>query len=491
MRTQTLTAFFAAAFALAIAAPAGAADKLRLQRLDLHYSPTVTAYLSYLDGEGRPITGRTKDDFKLMFDGSEQGPFQTLQTFEEAKEPAYVVVVVQTSVVMEKVIDDIKRGVRSIADGLPNNSKMALLSFAGETNRRVDQLGPPTDVDSAAAMIAVEEGTEPRMLETMRTAIDLLQAAPKPEKGPPPLKLVVLFSDGFDANPEVKAFGNLGKKALDAGVVIDTIGYGELDPTKLKNLTQLAKLSNGVERIAKNPGEISGHFANVVDEIKKQYIVSYDVLTPGGDGKKHTFAVMAEAAGKTAYSGTIEDKLPKWVHPPNKPAGTATGTTESHWLLWTLLIVGGLGLIGVIAWLIFREKPESGEEEPAPRPVVAQQPAASQPMKTLAIDPGAGSGAPAVAWIVATSGKHANQTFKLKPLRTLIGTGGDCDVKVEDQFMSSHHCEVRYDNGNFKLFDLNSTNGIVVNDKKVREHELVDNDLFRLGRTEFKFKSIS
>ena len=63
---------------------------------------------------------------------------------------------------------------------------------------------------------------------------------------------------------------------------------------------------------------------------------------------------------------------------------------------------------------------------------------------------------------------------------------------VDDQFMSAHHCEVRVEpNGSYKLVDLGSTNGIVVNDKKVREHELVDNDLFRLGRTEFKFKSIS
>jgi hypothetical protein len=31
----------------------------------------------------------------------------------------------------------------------------------------------------------------------------------------------------------------------------------------------------------------------------------------------------------------------------------------------------------------------------------------------------------------------------------------------------------------------------VVNDKKVQQHELVDNDQFRLGRTEFKFKSIT
>ena len=74
----------------------------------------------------------------------------------------------------------------------------------------------------------------------------------------------------------------------------------------------------------------------------------------------------------------------------------------------------------------------------------------------------------------------------------LIGTGQDCDIVVDDQFMSSHHCEVRLEPGGvFKLVDLGSTYGIVVNNKKVKEHELVDNDQFRLGRTEFKFKSIS
>ena len=57
--------------------------------------------------------------------------------------------------------------------------------------------------------------------------------------------------------------------------------------------------------------------------------------------------------------------------------------------------------------------------------------------------------------------------------------------------MSKNHCEVRFEGGSYKLFDLGSTNGIVVNDKKVSQHELVDNDQFRLGRTEFKFKSIT
>src|SRR5262249_18781776 len=122
-----------------------------------------------------------------------------------------------------------------------------------------------------------------------------------------------------------------------------------------------------------------------------------------------------------------------------------------------------------------------------------QAPAAApqQPMRTIALNVNAAGGTPAGGWIVATNGKYADQTFKLKPSRTLIRTGADCDVKVEGQFMSSAHCEGRFGNGSYKLFDLGSTNGIVVNDKKVREHELVDNDQFRLGRTEFKFKSIT
>ncbi len=124
--------------------------------------------------------------------------------------------------------------------------------------------------------------------------------------------------------------------------------------------------------------------------------------------------------------------------------------------------------------------------------MVAPSPTPGGKQRTMALDTGAPGKTPALGWIVATSGRHANQTFKFKPGRTLVGTGPDCDIVVDDQFMSAHHCEVRVEpNGSYKLVDLGSTNGIVVNDKKVREHELVDNDLFRLGRTEFKFKSIS
>jgi len=146
-------------------------------------------------------------------------------------------------------------------------------------------------------------------------------------------------------------------------------------------------------------------------------------------------------------------------------------------------------VIGVLVWALFLR--ERAEPEPEPVLAPAPAPAAPAPMKTQAIDISAiDNKSPVVGWIVGTSGKIQDKTFKLKAQRTLIGTGDDCDIKIDDQFASSHHCEVRFEYGAYKIIDLGSTNGIVVNEKKVREHEFVDNDILKIGRTEFKFKTI-
>ncbi len=360
---------------------------------------------------------------------------------------------------------------------------MGLLGYAADT-KRLAELGAPADVDSATNTMAIDtEGTELHMLDAMRTAIDLLNAAPKNER-----KLIILFSDGIDVNMDRRAFQSLGKKAQESGIVVDTIGYAPFEPARLRNLQELSKQSNGTDRQCKNAGDVTTQFANTSDEIKKQYVVTFETAVAGGDGKDHTFQLTFTNGDKVAYSNNIVDKIPKQKHPPvNKPSGGL-----GWW--WLAIILGGLGLIGLIAWLVMREKPEEmpmPQPQAAPAPAPAPAPSAAGPAKTIALDVSGGGKAPAVGWIVATSGKYANQTFKFKPNRTVIGTGADCDIVIDDQFMSARHCEVRAEGGGYKLVDLGSTNGIVVNDKKVREHELVDNDQFRLGRTEFKFKSIS
>lgn len=484
MRKSFLSVAAVALVSLA-AASARAGDKVHLQRMDLTHSPTVKMYLTVVDRDGRPVTGHAKEDFHVSLDSADQGAATAVQTFDEAKEPINLVVVAEVGQPMQGVIDDAKRGIANLADALPPKSKMALLGYSGDTKRLTEQLGAPSDAESAAKTMTIDtDSTELRLLNAVRTAIDLLAAAPKTER-----KLIVVFSDGIDVDLEPRTFSAIGKRAQEAGVVIDTIGYNAFDPSRLKNLALLTRQSSGIERVCKTPSDLGNHFNNLIDEVKKQYVATFEIMLAGGDGKSHDFqGIVSSGPGNDAYSNVIADKIPKATHPvPSKGGG------GSRVWLWLLVGLGAVLLIGLIAWLIFRDKPEAMEEEPVAPPV--QQPVAppppQQPMKTMALDVGSGGRTPAVGWIVATSGRYADQTFKLKPARTLIGTGADCDVKVEDQFMSSHHCEVRFENGSFKLFDLGSTNGIVVNDKKVREHELVDNDLFRLGRTEFKFKSIT
>ncbi|MGZ3458203.1 MAG: carboxypeptidase regulatory-like domain-containing protein, partial [Archangium sp.] len=80
------------------------------------------------------------------------------------------------------------------------------------------------------------EASETHMIDAVRTAIDLLKAQDKGRR-----KMIVVFSDGIDVNNDKKGFVDLGNRAQQAGIVIDTVGYNEFDPPKLRNLQEMAK----------------------------------------------------------------------------------------------------------------------------------------------------------------------------------------------------------------------------------------------------------
>jgi len=69
-------------------------------------------------------------------------------------------------------------------------------------------------------------------------------------------------------------------------------------------------------------------------------------------------------------------------------------------------------------------------------------------------------------------------------MRTLvvsIGRSDQCDIAVKDGSMSGKHAEVSKFNGEIKVKDTGSANGIYVNGEKVEEAELFDGDILRLG----------
>jgi pSer/pThr/pTyr-binding forkhead associated (FHA) protein len=114
------------------------------------------------------------------------------------------------------------------------------------------------------------------------------------------------------------------------------------------------------------------------------------------------------------------------------------------------------------------------------------------PVKTVMFNVNASDdGFPIVGWLVAMNGQDAYKTQRLKPGLTKIGTAPPADIVVNDGFMSTDHCAIQCSPAGFTLIDNGATNGSYVNDHKVQKHELVDNDMITLGKTNFKFKSIN
>jgi len=86
------------------------------------------------------------------------------------------------------------------------------------------------------------------------------------------------------------------------------------------------------------------------------------------------------------------------------------------------------------------------------------------------------------ATLKVLSGFLTGQSVRLTR-KLLIGRAEDCDVQVESQFVSAHHCVVLLDEYTLRLRDLGSKNGTYVNGRKIGTHmiTLVHGDTVSVG----------
>ena len=89
--------------------------------------------------------------------------------------------------------------------------------------------------------------------------------------------------------------------------------------------------------------------------------------------------------------------------------------------------------------------------------------------------------------VLSTDGKAVSE-LHLIPGRKVIGRTPDNDLQIDSKFISRHHCQlVTGGDGVTVIEDLNSTNGIVVQGKRVRRHTLRDGDVVSVGQHEIRY----
>jgi hypothetical protein len=79
------------------------------------------------------------------------------------------------------------------------------------------------------------------------------------------------------------------------------------------------------------------------------------------------------------------------------------------------------------------------------------------------------------------------QTRRVDKRRVVLGRSRECDIQVEDPNVSRRHAELRQEGSTSWIVDLDSTNGIEVNGKRVKRAKLDDGDTFTVGSTDVTF----
>jgi hypothetical protein len=91
--------------------------------------------------------------------------------------------------------------------------------------------------------------------------------------------------------------------------------------------------------------------------------------------------------------------------------------------------------------------------------------------------------------LVVRKGKNLGQTFSLnRAFPVSIGRSRVNEIRLDDITISGQHCRIIPENGRHVLYDLNSTNGTFLNEKKVTRAVLKEGDTIRVGETHFLYK---
>ena len=101
---------------------------------------------------------------------------------------------------------------------------------------------------------------------------------------------------------------------------------------------------------------------------------------------------------------------------------------------------------------------------------------------------------PIFAWLVVLEGAQQYVDFRIAQEQVYLGGATECDIVIEDDFISGEHASIRCREGKFFITDLDSRNGTFVNDftpdARIDRVELKDGDNIRIGQVVLKFKCL-
>ena len=378
----------------------------------------------------------------------------------------------------------------AILAGLPEGSEVAVLAFDDQSRVVVPWTSRPDEVHERLTGLKVG-GRFTALHDALYDASRYVRDAPGARKA------IVLITDGVDENSSLNLEDGL-RVASDAQIPVFAVGVG----------------AHPQERVLRRIAKLTGGDYSAFDQARGADLAARIASLPAG-ASSAVAATSGAATGKIATAPAAPAGSARKASPPavTAPSLVASGGRRAIWIALALTVAAALALV-VVAW---RQKrgvptcPECGLALPADASICPSCAAAPTRIPTRAKPPV--REAPELSATVLsridtteeylertitlqerpvlaiTRGPGVGQVFALSETSaTSIGRSRANDIQVEDVSISGQHCRVRPEDGQFVLHDLKSTNGTLVNEKKVVRHVLAEGDVIRLGETSLQYR---
>ncbi|HKE13952.1 MAG TPA: FHA domain-containing protein [Kofleriaceae bacterium] len=462
-----------------------------LARLRLH----VTAI--QLEGTLIPVGG--DDPFVLMVSGSRRREPYLVGRYAGSGGATAVVVVVQTGWEMRDDLEAMREAVAQLWGGLPSDAQIALVTY-GEGVDGGNRLGA---AHSAAdrrvdAMEADAAPADQQLIGAVERAVTTLGRARAPGGEQVPLRrIVVVLSDGKDADPDPSRYRLVGERAEHLGIRVHSIAFSPVDNRgPLLGLGELSKRSGGTFRWVRSREGFRPQMDTLLAEIDQQYVLTF-------------FLPAAQLAGKRLAVGYRDLESNEVKVKEVSCGGKACGEGEfcarhacvargkgGGGLWWWVLWIGG-GLIGLLV-VVGAVGALAGRRAGAPAGQVPGQVPGMTPGQVPGMTPGMAPGqvpgpVPGAAPVASGSllvmaGPYQGQRM---PLRHgfVVGSARGCDFTVpgDPQVIPHHAIFVMDARGAMAVVDRGSPTGTFVNGVRITEARLQHGNLIRIGSCSLRY----
>jgi Ca-activated chloride channel homolog len=223
----------------------------------------VSVPVSVMDRQGRYVIDLQQKDFRIYEDGAEQ----RITHFNNVDQPFSVVLLIDTSGSTASFLDQMKTAAKAFVEQLRPSDNVRPVYFHGE----VKPLTAKGINDAKALSAAIDQMVSgPVEIGTkLYDAVDFALNALKPVSG---RKAVILFTDGENTWGKATAKGTL-REAEESDTIVYTLQYR--DPVAQKYLQELAGKTGGRFFMAADPKMIRQSFAEVAEELRRQYVIGY------------------------------------------------------------------------------------------------------------------------------------------------------------------------------------------------------------------------